>query len=233
MSIVPSVPAKKAIPKRNSRGANTRHKLKDRKNDLNETPPEATLALIEHADLPDAIWEPCCGPGAMVSVLRAAGHIVYATDLVDYKSPLQDMHGWDFLLERQLPIGTKAIVMNPPYKLDSLFIAHALRLCPRVFALLRLNFLEAGNRMDEAGQARRYALDEGMLEHVYVFRNRLPMMHREGWTGNRTGSSIAFAWFEWDAGRDPSAPWSGSRIMWKRIPGKVYERESRADDSGE
>ena len=50
--------------------------------------------------LPQTIWEPACGPGAIVRVLRDAGHRVIATDLVDYRSPDQDHAGRDFLLER-------------------------------------------------------------------------------------------------------------------------------------
>ena len=33
------------------------------------------------------LWEPACGPGAIVGVLRAAGHTVIATDLNDWGCP--------------------------------------------------------------------------------------------------------------------------------------------------
>ena len=33
---------------------------------------------------------------------------------------------------------------------------------------------------------------------VHVFRNRLQMMHRDGWNGPRASSAIPFAWFCWD-----------------------------------
>jgi hypothetical protein len=81
--------------------------LSERKDDLYESPPEAVTALLRAEKLPDVIWEPACGPGSIVRVLRGAGHQVYATDLVDYSSPDQDNHGWDFLSERQLPIGVQ------------------------------------------------------------------------------------------------------------------------------
>ena len=58
---------------------------------------------IEGRELPRVPWEPACGLGAIARVLRRHGHVVYATDLVDYDSPDQDESGWDFLLERQLP----------------------------------------------------------------------------------------------------------------------------------
>ena len=30
--------------------------------------------------LPESVWEPACGPGSIVGILRATGHRVYATD---------------------------------------------------------------------------------------------------------------------------------------------------------
>jgi hypothetical protein len=143
---------------------NKRAPLDQRKNDLYESPPEAVSALLRVENLPDVIWEPACGPGAIVRVLRAAGRHVYATDLVDYSSPDQDESGWDFLSERQLPIGVQAIVTNPPFKNAGEFVARALDLCPRVVMLLRLAFLES--------QKRTPILDSGALARVHVFSIR-------------------------------------------------------------
>ena len=84
---------------------NKRAPLDQRGDDLYETPVEAVTALLRAETLPPVIWEPACGPGAIVRTLRAAEHQVYATDLVDYASPDQDCAGWDFLMERQLPLG--------------------------------------------------------------------------------------------------------------------------------
>jgi hypothetical protein len=167
--------------------------LDQRGNDLNETPPEATAALLRVENLPRNIWEPAGGPGAIVRVLRGAGHHVVATDLVDYRSPDQNHAGWDFLLEHKRPDGVEAICTNPPFKLATEFVAHALSLCPRVVMLLRLTFLESERRKD--------LLDRAGLVRVHVFRNRLPAMHRDGWTGNRVSNPTAFAWFVWDRGK--------------------------------
>ena len=122
-----------------------RHPDSARGNDLYETPEVATFALLRAEPLPRTIWEPACGPGAIVRVLRAAGHRVIATDLIDYRSPDQHDAGRDFLLERRAPDGVEMIVTNPPFKLAAQFAAHALSLCPRVAMLLRLSFLESGN----------------------------------------------------------------------------------------
>ena len=47
-------------------------------------------------------------------------------------------------------------------------------------------------------QLRRQILDATPPARVYVFRDRFPRMHRDGWQGNKASSRIAFAWFVWD-----------------------------------
>src|ERR1700741_463334 len=120
--------------------------LKERGDDLYETPVVAVQALLRHERLPRVIWEPACGPRSIVKVLRAAGHQVVATDLVDYDTDLQDHARCDFLFERHAPDDVQAIVTNPPFKLASQFVAHALELCPHVVMLLRLSFIESVSR---------------------------------------------------------------------------------------
>ena len=180
--------------------------LNERKDDLYESPPEAVTALLRVEKLPQVIWEPACGPGVIVRTLRAAGHVVHSSDLVDYASPDQDHHGWDFLSERKVPMWTEAIVTNPPFKNAGEFVAHALELCPRVVMLLRLAFLES--------QKRTAILDSGHLARVHVFRKRLPMMHRHGWDGpTNSNSGMAFAWFVWD--RNHQGPTELHRLSWE------------------
>jgi hypothetical protein len=71
--------------------------------------------------------------------------------------------------------------------------------------LLRLAFLESVRRTP--------ILDTGHLARVRVFKRRAPMMHRDGWTGPRVTSAMAFAWFVWC--RDHQGPTTLSRIDWK------------------
>lgn len=168
----------------------TRAPLADRGDDLYETPTVAVDALLRFHDLPQSIWEPACGPGAIVRALRAAGKTVLASDLVDYASPDQDSAGWDFLMEQQAPAGIQAIVTNPPFKNAGEFVAHALKLCPKVVMLLRLAFIES--------ERRSPILDGGQLARMLVFSKRLPMMHRAEWAGRKANSGMAFAWFIWD-----------------------------------
>jgi hypothetical protein len=194
------------LPSLASGAGDKRHALKHRANDLYQTPPEAVAALLRAEDLPRVIWEPACGLGAIVRPLRAAGRQVYATDLVNYETPDQDAFGWDFLMEKQTPAGVEAIITNPPFKNATAFVAHALTLCPKVIMLLRLAFLES--------EGRSGILDGGSLARVHIFRDRLPFMHREGWSGPRSTSTMPFAWFVWNQGW--GKPTELHRISWKR-----------------
>ena len=81
-----------------------RHTLAERGDDLYETPPVAVAALLRHERLPHRLWEPACGHGNIVKVLRAAGHEVIGSDLVDYGDPTH-FYRRDFLLERKVPDG--------------------------------------------------------------------------------------------------------------------------------
>jgi hypothetical protein len=166
-----------------------RSPLGERKDDLYSTPPVAVEALLRAENLPRHLWEPAAGRGAIVDVLRAHGHEVLASDLVDYGQPTHFSRR-DFLMERKVPDGCEAIVTNPPFKLADEFVRHALDLCPRVVMLLRLAFLESERRAD--------ILERRGLARVYPFGKRLPMMHRDGWEGRKANSGMAFAWFVWD-----------------------------------
>ena len=179
-----------------------RHTLKERGHDLYETPAVAVEALLRVEQLPHHLWEPACGPGNIVNVLRAAGHRVLASDLVDYGDPTHFARR-DFLLER-LPDGCEAIITNPPFKLANEFVEHALDLCPRVVMLLRLAFLESDRRCG--------ILEDRGLARIHVFRKRLPMMHRAGWEGRKASSGMAFAWFVWN--REHRGPATINRISW-------------------
>ena len=97
-------------------GVVLKHALSERGNDLYQTPKVAVEALLRVERLPPQLWDPCSGPGNIVDVLRAHGHQVIGSDLVDYGRP-DFFSGRDFLMERKAPDGCEAIVMNPPFKL--------------------------------------------------------------------------------------------------------------------
>jgi hypothetical protein len=185
--------------------SNIRHVLADRKDDLYETPEVAVHALMREENLPHGIWEPACGRGAIVRVLRAAGHHVHATDLVD--RGLEDStSGVDFTMEYRAPQGVEAVITNPPFKLGAEFARRAIALVPRVYLLMRIDYYSSISREDlfEDGSGFR---------EIHVFANRLPMMHRDEWEGPRTTSNVTFAWFCWTRGYI-GRPFA-NRIRWR------------------
>jgi hypothetical protein len=85
----------------------------DRKGrDYYATPAWVTDALLRHVRFRGPIWEPCCGAGAISTVLATHGYEVVSTDIADtgFGTP-----GVDFLACRNIPNGCRNIITNPPY----------------------------------------------------------------------------------------------------------------------
>jgi predicted RNA methylase len=80
--------------------------------DFYTTPAWVTEALLQHVQFRGSVWEPCCGDGAMSTVLAARGYRVISTDIAErgFGSP-----GIDFLNCRHMPKECRTIVTNPPY----------------------------------------------------------------------------------------------------------------------
>ena len=186
-----------------------RHALKDRGADFYETPAEATLALLKYESLMGRIWEPCAGRGAIARLLIQAGHDVVCHDLNAWSGADEGIETpIDFLLEQQAPQGCRTIVTNPPYNILNPFLRHSLQLVDTVIVLLPLMRQEGSTRSD---------LIDYHLKRVWAFRERLPMMHREGWEGKKTGiGGVPFGWFVF--GTQPHAPDTGfttRRVSWR------------------
>jgi len=175
--------------------------MREHRGDCYDTPPVAVHALLKVEKLPHRIWEPACGTGNIVKILRAAGHEVVATDLNDRGCP-DSIDRIDFLLP--CTAFCDAIVTNPPFALAQQFVERGLERASLVVMLLRLAFVESDRRS--------HILDNGKLARIRVFANRLPMMHRAGWEGRKANSGMAFAWFIWDACH--SGPATIDRIRW-------------------
>ena len=182
-------------------------RLAPRGSDFHETPAVATLALIkaEVEYMPQYLWEPACGAGAIVRVLRDFAYTVAASDLVA-RPEGQPMITADFLKFARPPFsstGRRGIVTNPPYGLADAFVKQALALSDYVAMLLPLAYLE--------GIERRGWLPDSPLARVYVFSYRVPMMHRVGYDGPKARNTRAFAWFVWDIrrqqGEEPVIRW--------------------------
>ena len=151
---------------------NSGYERKER--DCYETPAWVTEALLPH--LPESvkdIWEPACGSGKMVAVLKGAGFKVRATDIDS---------GTDFLEQRGCFID--AIVTNPPYALAQEFIEHALSMGDHVAMLLRTDYDHAKTRQYLFGKS---------------FAKKLVLTKRIKWFEDSKGQpSFNHAWFIWD-----------------------------------
>ena len=199
-----------------------RHALAERGNDLYESPGVAPAALLLHEPLvQDArlIWEPCAGRGALKRVFEAAGKRVIAEDLAAYpgadagiETPI------DFFKTQQRPTDCNLIVTNPPFMHADEFIERGLALRCNMVVLLRLMAQEGVDGKNRGSGLRSKLIDQHLLR-VWLGRERLPMMHREGWAGpkiNGGNSGAPFAWFVFSP--EPHAPETGyvtRRISWR------------------
>jgi hypothetical protein len=143
----------------------------DRKGrDFYATPTWVTEALLQRFQFRGPIWEPCCGAGAMSTVLAAHGYQVVSTDIADcgFGTP-----GVDFLASRSVREGCRSIITNPPYGEAAVhegqarspramlgFLRHALALTATVQGqlalLVRLQWI-AGRRVADVMTAAPFA----------------------------------------------------------------------------
>lgn len=159
-------------------------------NDFYPTPKGAIVALRDLGILPERVWEPACGNGAISKVLELSGHAVVSTDLCDYGF---GEAGVDFLLEPRLR--APAIVTNPPFHIANEFVDHALRMDPEIACFfLRLKFLEGRRRYEMLMKNRPPAEVHVFIERVKFFSGDHAEAEQPGW------NTEAFAWFVWRRG---------------------------------
>lgn len=164
--------------------------------DYYATHPDMVSDLLNAgAPLRKRVWEPACGAGHIVNVLRDRGHEVYATDIVDRGCP--DSCIQDFLWEFDgAPMGDVDIMTNPPYTTGLEFVGRALACVQpgaNVWMLLRLQFLE--------GKARRCLYDVTPPADVWVFSERRDCGKNGNFPTSGSGG-IAYAWFHWVKGHN-------------------------------
>lgn len=150
--------------------------------DQYETPEWATVAVMRHLLPGMKIWEPACGSGKMAQALiKYGGLCASPVDGTDIQM------GVDFLkCDRK---NYDAIITNPPYKLATEFVEHALKLMePRgiVAMLLRTDF-------DHAKSRRHLFADHS------AFAKKLVLTKRIQWfEDSKSSPSFNHAWFIWD-----------------------------------
>jgi len=165
--------------------------------DFYATPAWVTEALARHIRFRGQIWEPCCGNGAMSTVLGRHGYQVVSTDIADRGFGTS---GVDFLACRTVPEGCRSIVTNPPYG-DSgshagqsrsstamlNFLRHALMLTASVQGqlalLVRLQWI-AGQRAAEVMSAAPFAAVIVLTQRILWFErgeDTKPAQHHHAW----------------------------------------------------
>ena len=152
--------------------------------DFYPTPEWAIQALIANEPFQFEIWECACGGGAISEVLRKAGYIVKSSDLYDNG---YGETGVDFLKQTCI---TDNVVTNPPFSLAEEFVRKGVELAEdKVALLLRLAFLEGGNRAEGL-------FKEMPPSRIWVFSERVTF-YPAGEVCKNDGT-VAFAWFVWD-----------------------------------
>jgi len=164
------------------------------------TPEWVAETLAEVMPIYGHIWEPACGEGAIVNVLRKSGMV--SCRGTDIDTQFSD-NSIDFLGSTSQayvpPSGHFSIITNPPYgkggKLAEKFVRHAIFLsglrCGRAAMLLPVDWDAAKTRHD---------LFEDFLGHV----TKITLTERIRWTNlpqSKSGPSQNHAWFIWDHAR--------------------------------
>jgi predicted RNA methylase len=177
--------------------------------DFYATPNWVTEALLQHIRFRGPIWEPCCGAGAMSTVLAGHGYEVVSTDIADcgFGTP-----GVDFLASRTVRDGYRSIITNPPYGEAAIhegqarspkamleFLRHALALTATVQGqlalLVRLQWI-AGKRVAEVMTAAPFAA-------VLVLTRRIRWFDMGEHTNNGQHNH---AWVVFDHAHPPGCP---------------------------
>jgi len=175
------------------------HSVRGREeNDFYATDPQALVNFISSLkrdgvrSLSQNVWECACGDGALTKVLRAQGHTVKSTDIIDRDCPGVQIA--DFM-KIDGGIFEGDILTNPPYKLAQKFIEKSLSILndgSMAMFLLRIQFLES--------QKRKVFFQKNPPKYVYVNSSRIGMWKNNDKATGGNGSALCFCWFVWEKG---------------------------------
>lgn len=86
------------------------------------TPVFLTEALLDKESFPQPVWEPACGSGHIVRVLKHRGFTVRDSDIQHYYKG----HKLHDFLNKEPGWKYRSIITNPPYRMVGEFLARAL-----------------------------------------------------------------------------------------------------------
>ncbi|MEM8626974.1 MAG: hypothetical protein AAGF32_03445, partial [Pseudomonadota bacterium] len=178
-----------------------------RRADLYETPRWVGGVLLDHlegedllAPAQDVIYEPAAGPGRLVRLFAERGYQVSGRDLLAYSDAQPG--GIDFTATLYPPLGTTAIITNPPYghagRTAEAFIRNALGMLASdrcdvrlVAMLLRPDFDSGSTRTDMFADCAHWG-------HRLVLLNRIYWVEPQPDENGRTsGPSENHVWWIW------------------------------------
>tara|TARA_R110002020_G_scaffold194133_1_gene394714 strand:+ start:1810 stop:2388 length:579 start_codon:yes stop_codon:yes gene_type:complete len=173
--------------------------------DYYPTPDYAVKALLDRERFTGRVWEPACGSGEMVEVIKSYDYDVVATDLFDRG---YGEAGHDFTFAATLPKDVNAIITNPPFNLAEQFVERAIMLRPDKIAMfLRLSFIEGQKRY-------RRIFRSHAPTRIWAFPARVTL-YPSGEKSRRDASGfMAFAWFVWEL---PAERRSVTELRWLEI----------------
>jgi hypothetical protein len=170
-----------------------------KENDLYQTEPWATRALLRHLSVMGKIvWEPAAGNHLLADVLREAGAKVRTSDIAIYDRKYDAI--FDFLIDRShSEPSVQAIITNPPYgkgnRDAAKFARLALERCNGWVALLLTAKFDFGKtRVDLFGRNPRFIAKIALLDRIQ-------------WFPGETSGTEDHAWYIWG----PSIRASGGR----------------------
>lgn len=160
-----------------------------RENDLYQTEPWATRALLRHINVAGRrVWEPAAGNHLLADVLREAGAVVKTSDVATYDRSHDAIFDFLNLRPHSEPL-IDDIITNPPYgkgNRDAVQFARlALERCDGWVALLLTAKFDFGKtRVDLfANNDRFYA--------------KIALVDRVQWFPGATSGTEDHAWFVW------------------------------------
>lgn len=175
-----------------------------KENDLYQTEPWATEALLRHFPAHGAsVWEPSAGNHLMADVLREHGAAVKTSDIAVYDRQHDAL--FDFLIDRpHTEPSINAIITNPPYGKGNRqavqYARLALERCAgRVALLLTAKFDFGKTRMDLFAKNSRFVAKIALVDRIQWF------------PGDTTGTED-HAWYVW--GPEPGQNHVPARLLY-------------------